>query len=92
MFSSYIVEKTACPYCGKAINMATNTENERGPEEGDLSVCGWCGGLLIFNEDLSIRKLTIEEIANLGDNERIMLVRIRTEVLQQIQKRIGYEK
>jgi hypothetical protein len=55
-----------CPYCGQELCGATDPVNPEGvPVEGDASICIGCGGLLIFNEDLTSRKPTAAEYAAL---------------------------
>lgn len=46
-----------CPCCGSVLNAATNTDgSSSGPEKDDITVCFYCGALLLFNEDLTTRE------------------------------------
>jgi hypothetical protein len=47
-----------CPTCGATITAATDLRGHAEPRAGDLSVCLACGGVLVFTEDLSLRRAT----------------------------------
>jgi len=52
-----------CPYCQNKLSAATGLrETDQAPDEGALTVCLYCGELLIFNADLTLRKPTQEEL------------------------------
>jgi len=57
---------TLCPHCGKTIKMAVPYLNsgKGAPIPGDLSVCLNCAGMCLYNDDLSLRKLTEQETAD----------------------------
>lgn len=48
-----------CPECGHPINATTPAFEDirRPPQAGDLSICSFCAGLLVFGPDLKRRKL-----------------------------------
>lgn len=50
-----------CPQCGAPNNMATGVGHDRPPKPGDVSLCCGCGAILMFNNDLSSRKVTPDE-------------------------------
>lgn len=52
--------KTACPGCKRTLNGAF-TMQDGGPAEGDVSVCLYCGILLVYNADQSCREPTRKE-------------------------------
>jgi len=55
--------------CGRTLNAhAGNTI----PETGDVSVCYYCGRIMIYNENLSLREPTEAELSELQDNERLL--------------------
>lgn len=67
-----------CPNCHHKLNGAVSVEDKTiKPEPGDASVCLYCGSFLILNHDLSVRLMTIEEVAELEDDTRITLMRVR---------------
>lgn len=56
-----------CPHCHHRFDRASDvTKDRHSPSPGDFSVCINCGGLGIFNDDLTVRKATRqEEVASL---------------------------
>lgn len=52
-----------CPTCSEVLDAATNTEGDRAPKAGDVSVCAYCATLLIFEDERHMRELDPNEIA-----------------------------
>jgi transcription elongation factor Elf1 len=50
-------EASACPSCGTKLDAWTTADKKLGvtPATDDLTVCGGCGAINQFNEDLSVR-------------------------------------
>jgi hypothetical protein len=55
--------------CGRILNAHAGNAI---PEAGDISVCYYCGRIMIYNEDLSLREPTEVELSELQDNERLL--------------------
>jgi hypothetical protein len=53
-----IAPSSPCCECGRTLDRATS---EGSPRAGDISLCGYCGSLNAFDEDLRHRKPTDEE-------------------------------
>lgn len=71
-----------CPSCDKRLDAASTLENDDiQPKSGDVSICLYCASFLTFTENLSIRLLTTEEIAELEDNIRIVLMKMRRAII-----------
>jgi DNA-directed RNA polymerase subunit RPC12/RpoP len=51
-----------CSNCGSKLDGASGIDHRHAPEPGNLSVCGYCGHLRAYAEDLSLRELTSEEM------------------------------
>jgi hypothetical protein len=63
-----------CPHCGKPNTGATGLESlENIPAPGNFSICLYCAELGIFCDDLSIRRVTREDIAQLPPEDAIEL-------------------
>jgi hypothetical protein len=56
------VIRVKCPNCQSDLDAATGNAT---PSEDDISVCWYCGGLLAFNKDLSVRLATQDELTSL---------------------------
>jgi hypothetical protein len=86
---SYFMANAVCPVCKQAITAAVPMESLMGkpgvtyrPEPGDITICAFCTSFLRFKEDLSLALLTEDEVADLPDEFRINLQRVRFEVIE----------
>jgi C4-type Zn-finger protein len=52
---------TACPYCDRKLDMATDPYGRDVPHAGDVSVCRYCYKVAVFTKELNLRKPTQEE-------------------------------
>jgi hypothetical protein len=60
------VPKQLCPYCGYFFDRTAITKGlEQPPKEGDVSLCLKCCEIAIFNADLTVRKPTDAELAEI---------------------------
>jgi hypothetical protein len=72
--------------CGQE-NDAASHRNAT-PSPGDVSLCWYCGELTVFNEDLTQRVPTEEEMVEIKDNQAWHLVQ---NAIDQIHERIRNE-
>ena len=54
--------KSKCPSCKATLTGASNV-GEVGPVPGDFSICWYCQAVMVFNDDLTLREPTEEDIA-----------------------------
>lgn len=67
-----------CPCCKRELSMSTKFNPvDRPPQSDDLTVCGNCGRFIIFNDDLSIRLLEVEEFMSFDDETKLNLIIIQ---------------
>lgn len=67
--------KTVCPHCGYRHDAAAAVDDdERGPEDGNLSLCFECGEWSVF-EDGNLRKPTDAEYLDFGTLPSIQKIR-----------------
>jgi len=69
---------TSCPSCGYPLDAASDIQGDATPSPGDLSMCIRCTSFLTFKDDLTLRLMTLEEIAELPDDTRNLLTRMRS--------------
>ena len=64
MSGTHHTEASKCPECGKSLDTHESVDlvDQRAPEKDDLSVCIKCASWNMFNEDLSLRVMTEEDI------------------------------
>jgi hypothetical protein len=55
------IPATACPYCDYASDSAADLEGQETPSPEDFSICISCAQILIFADDLTLRKPTADE-------------------------------
>lgn len=72
---------SACLKCGLALTGATGVvanlpKGVPTPSPGDFSVCIGCGHIMAFGDRLEMRELTDREKASIGEDERVLLVRM----------------
>ena len=49
------VKEIECPVCGAELNSAKGIDVDHQPREYDLSMCGFCTTVLVFEKDLKAR-------------------------------------
>jgi len=71
----HLMPEMACPHCGERLNMATAVSEEVLPKDGDLTICVFCKGLMIFEKGLRLRKLSNDEESDALDDPRVAAVK-----------------
>jgi len=66
VLATRLAEIVECPYCGRDFNSAISIEGHS-PKPGDISVCLYCAGILVFTETLGYRKMEDGELENLPE-------------------------
>jgi DNA-directed RNA polymerase subunit RPC12/RpoP len=61
-----------CLNCGKILDGATSTTSGKLVSSGDVTICIYCGHLMAFATDLTLRALTDEEIYAVAGDKRIL--------------------
>jgi hypothetical protein len=59
------VPPSPCPWCGEDLTAASGVNHPNNPEPGDCTICIYCAGWCIFDEQLLLRKPTSEEQAEI---------------------------
>lgn len=92
--SSFVFEDTKCPCCGHVMNAVTGAEGEsESPNPGDVSVCIECTSYLIFDHDLKLQVMTVDEVCELDSEVLYTLTATRNHInkLKRIFKEEGRE-
>lgn len=57
---------TLCPVCGYKLDDATCLSDEESskPKKGDFSLCGSCGEILVFNQDLTVSQANLNDLVD----------------------------
>lgn len=75
-----LLPKHPCPCCNAPNSAAAGTNHNARPRPGDLSVCVSCASLLVFNEDMTVREMLLNDLMGLDDATRTILFRTQKEV------------
>lgn len=67
----------ACPHCGHTMDADTHAHGDARPAPGDVSVCLYCTGFLVFNHDMTRRAMTDEDQAELDPETKSALMHLR---------------
>ena len=60
----------ACPACGKLLDAASSImDSERGPRNGDYTVCLYCAAILRYTKSMNLAPVTSDEILELRNEE-----------------------
>jgi len=76
MIDETFIPPHRCPRCNYRMDCTTDAYGEAKPKEGDVSICLMCGGLMVFNADLTVRKPTKEENLRFQSDPSIMRAQI----------------
>ena len=75
------LKKSNCPGCGKKIDACTHALGpDKPPKPGDFSLCGYCGEILIFNPDLTVRNPVLIELLSLPPPISHLLNQLQTKI------------
>lgn len=56
----------SCPTCYTKLNEWVANNNKSQPDPGNLCICEGCGHISVFQQDLTLRQITKEELSILA--------------------------
>lgn len=62
-----------CPKCGRVQDACTNTQEDRAPRAGDVTVCFYCAARLELDAGLRLRELSAADLVALDPVTRNQL-------------------
>jgi hypothetical protein len=68
------VPASTCPACGRQVDAASPVDHHTKPEPGNLAICLYCGHLMAYADDLSLRHLTDAEMHEVAGDKRILAI------------------
>jgi DNA-directed RNA polymerase subunit RPC12/RpoP len=71
-----------CLRCGKELSGASGVGVDAPPDPGDVTVCIYCGHIMAFADDLTMRPLTTAEAHAVADDERVLAVQAARATLE----------
>lgn len=72
-----LVRASECPCCGNVQDRASCRDLDRGPVQGDLSICWDCGAALRFGKAMALELLTAADLVSIGKEDGAALLELR---------------
>jgi hypothetical protein len=72
-----------CPSCGKALDATSEAGGNGAPKPGDITLCIYCGHLMAFANDLTLRELTDGEMHAIAGDRRIIAIQKARKALKE---------
>ena len=69
-----------CPHCGVVNDARSPIGHNKQPQPGSLSICAYCSGLTIYDENIAQRKCTEEMIKAFPPVVQAIIGRLRVEL------------
>ena len=70
----YKIEGCRCLSCKQLVDGATCVEGDLRPKPGDITVCIFCGHIMAYDVDDTLRELTPEEQISVAGDPRILRI------------------
>jgi hypothetical protein len=90
------VPPSMCLDCGRINDAATGVDHAEGPDAapqpGDVTVCFYCGHIMVFGDDLMLRNPTDAEIREIAGDARILAVQRARRLAQRRREQSGREQ
>lgn len=74
---SHKMPEDHCPFCGRDLDRVSGIDHKDNPKPGDCTICIYCASFLTINSDFTLQEMTEEEIGELDDKVRQMLIHAR---------------
>ena len=81
--STHPIPDFPCPTCGRTLaKCLTRDADPTPPQPGEFTLCGCCGEILIFQDKLSLRPATLNDLVKLTPFEHDYLASLQFAVRQ----------
>lgn len=91
MLNTKTNESAHCPACKTKLSAASGPYGLQQPRPGDLSLCLKCLAWLRFNQDMTMRLLTLSEIELLDDGTKQLLNKLGR-ICHEVKKKVEPEQ
>jgi len=69
-----------CPECDELLDGAISLDDPVGPQPGDVSICAYCGELLMFVEGMQLERMPPEIFNELPLFTKTELIMVQTKI------------
>ena len=74
-------KRHTCPICESNLDYITATDgSDATPVEGDITLCGVCGGILEFGPEFSVKLLSTEAMDVLDHSTKVHILDLQTKI------------
>lgn len=73
--SHHLETAPVCPDCRATLDGATGVSGIRAPAPANVTVCVYCAAVLVFTEELDLRRATAEELVRVEANPYLGIAR-----------------
>jgi len=63
-----------CLDCGELLDGATAVESDGSPQTGDVTICIYCGHIMVYDKKLNFREPNTEEARQIAGDPRILAI------------------
>jgi hypothetical protein len=71
-----------CYKCGRLLDASSHINDANiKPNPGDFTICIYCASVLVFNDDLTARAITDEELLALSEESRQIIIEAVEQIL-----------
>lgn len=67
-----MLPENRCVLCHGILNAATMVDGVDDPAVGDVSICVYCGNVMVFDDDMNLRAMTKKEAELIYNNETVL--------------------
>lgn len=64
--------ESICLDCGKKLDAATSSTDDSSPSAGDVTICFYCGHVMVFAADLTLRAPTDTEMYEIAGDKQLL--------------------
>jgi len=86
MADMHRIPEIKCLVCDTRLNHAADLKDCIPPNPGDLTICLYCHHLMTFQDDLTLRNATQEELKELEDDPQFAEIKAFTDFYKKVVK------
>lgn len=86
MKTVYTTADTRCPNCSAELTGASDPEGDAIPTPDDISVCMYCGTVVVFNHDMTVRPAKRSDVETLSPQVAFQLAQYVSAVQARLRK------
>lgn len=86
MKTVYTTADTRCPECKAELTGASDPDGDAVPTPDDISICAYCGTVVVFNHDMTVRRAERADVETLSPRVAFQLAQYVAAVHARLRK------